>query len=144
MSIYAYGIFVSSCLLRLSTLHFLVSSEHEAKHTLYTSEERDGLCVSPFDTMASSGPPDLPDYSDQGSRLELMVVVAIIFLVLSYISVALRIYVRVFMLRAFQLDDISILICLVRTSRSDSPLRTTALLFGYLLIRLRLYSLATA
>lgn len=39
MFLYAYGIFVGRCLLRLLTLHFLVSGEHEVKHTPDTSEE---------------------------------------------------------------------------------------------------------
>lgn len=58
----------------------------------------------------------IPDWSGQDSRLESVVAVAITFLVLSWISVALRIYVRGFLLRAFQWDDITIIITLVRSS----------------------------
>lgn len=56
----------------------------------------------------------LPDYSDQGSRLRVMLGVGIAFLILSWTVVALRVYVRTILIKAFQTDDWTMLISLVR------------------------------
>lgn len=73
----------------------------------------DLLSIRPSQTMASNAASEIPDYSDNGSRLNVFTGVAITFLVLSYIVVALRVYVRAFLIKSFKYDDWTILASLV-------------------------------
>jgi hypothetical protein len=65
----------------------------------------------PDDVLASWPAPNFDDPVTEGVALN---VIAIFFLVLAYIIVGLRIYVRAWILRSFGFDDWLMVICLVQ------------------------------